>query len=75
MDKLLRKVVFDRIERLQNNVKEGEKYAYFNLTEEIVDMIGTFTLKAIFGDPNVNLADRETVMIYVKGVQKLMPFS
>ena len=38
-------------------------------------MVGTFTLKAIFGDPNVNLAEKETVMIYVKGVQKLMPFS
>ena len=49
-------------------MKEGEKYAYFDLTEEIVDMVGTFTLKAIFGDPNVNLAEKETVMIYVKGV-------
>lgn len=45
---------------------------YFNLTDEINDTIGTFVLKTIFGDKNVEL--EEKVRIYADGREQTMTF-
>jgi len=73
LEKILRKVVLGKLEKIQAKVKEDKKLVYFNLTEEITDTIGTFVLKMIFGDANIDLD--ETVRIYIDGVEKSMPFS
>ena len=54
-------------------MKENKKLVYFNLTEVIVETIGTFVLKTFFGDENISI--EETVKIYVDGKEKTMDFS
>ena len=46
---------------------------YFNLTEEVVETIGTFVLKTLFGEANIT--NDETVSTHADGLQKTVPFS
>ena len=64
---LLRKLVLERLHTLQSKVKEGENSVRFNITEEILDTIGVFMLKAAFGQMNVS--GEEKVSIYIEGVE------
>jgi len=65
--KLLRKIVLERLHTLQSKVKEDENSVRFNITEEILDTIGVFMLKAAFGEMNVS--GEEKVSIYIDGVE------
>ena len=56
----------ERLQKIQATVKENKKLVYFNLTEEIVETIGTFVLKTIFGDDNVT-QNEEVSIISIDG--------
>ena len=66
-EKLLRKLVLERLSSLQSKVKEGKRMVRFNITEEIIDTVGVFVLKAAFGETNVS--QDEKVRIYIDGVE------
>jgi hypothetical protein len=64
--------VLERLHTLQNKNKEGKNLVKFNLTEEVIDTIGIFILKATFGD--VNVSQDESVRIYIDGVEQIVSF-
>lgn len=71
--KLLRKLVLEKLQTLQGQVKEGKHLVQFSITEEILDTIGVFMLKAAFGE--INVSGDEKVRIYIDGVEQTLSFT
>lgn len=72
--KMLRTTVLQRLNAVQEKGK-NKNLLEFNLTDEIVDTIGIFTLQTYFGSSNVKI-EAETVKIYNdSGIEETMSFS
>lgn len=73
VEKLIRKVVLERLQLLQSKAQEGKSSIKFNLTEEIAETIGFAILKTAFGE--CNISEDEKVRIYIDGVEKDVSFT
>ena len=72
LEKLLRKHVQEKLNALQNRAKNGKLWLQFNITNEVVDTIGEFILRAAFGESDVSLDEK--VGIFIDGTEQDLSF-